>query len=167
MNRNWRDLLPLDDSQLLKLCKMSTLRRPGPGGQKKNVTDSAVRLRLTAENIEATAGESRSQHTNRANALNRMRLEIALRLRATVEDDFISNLESLDYMTSNAKNKDYPEIIALIFDYLAENNWDPRLLGKEMNIGQKAVLKIIEKDRRAIRALTEAKQTSSLRHSRK
>ena len=167
MNRSWRDLLPLDDSQLLKLCKMSTLRRPGPGGQKKNVTDSAVRLRLTVENIEATAGESRSQHTNRANALNRMRLEIALRLRATVEDDFMSNLESLDYMTSNAKNKDYPEIIAVIFDYLAENNWDPRLLGKEMNIGQKAVLKIIEKDRRAIRALTEAKQTSSLRHSRK
>ena len=167
MNRNWRDLLPLDDSQLLKLCKMSTLRRPGPGGQKKNVTASAVRLRLTGENIEASAGESRSQHTNRANALNRMRLEIALRLRATVEDDFISNLESLDYMTSNAKNKDYPEIIALIFDYLAENNWDPRLLGKEMNIGLKAVLKIIEKDRRAIRALTEAKQTSSLRHSRK
>ena len=146
---------------------MSTLRRPGPGGQNKNVTDSAVRLRLTGENIEASAGESRSQHTNRANALNRMRLEIALRLRATVEDDFISNLESLDYMTSNAKNKDYPEIIALIFDYLAENNWDPRLLGKEMNIGQKAVLKIREKDRRAIRALTEAKQTSSLRHSRK
>ena len=96
-----------------------------------------------------------------------MRLEIALRLRATIEDDFILNLESLDYLTSNAKNKDYPEIIALIFDYLAENNWDPRLLGKEMNIGQKAVLKIIEKDRRAIRALTEAKQTSSLRHSRK
>ena len=167
MNRNWRDLLPLDDSQLLRLCRMSTLRRPGPGGQKKNVTDSAVRLRLTGENIEATAGESRSQHTNRANALNRMRLEIALRLRATVEGDFISNLEYLDYMTSNDKNKDYPEIIALIFDYLAENNWDPRLLGKEMNIGQKAVLKIIEKDRRAIRALTEAKQTSSLRHSRK
>ena len=126
-----------------------------------------MRLRLTGENLEATAGESRSQHTNRANALNRMRLEIALRLRATVEDNFISNLESLDYITSNAKNKDYPEIIALIFDYLAENNWDPRLLGKEMNIGQKAVLKIIEKDRRAIRALTEAKQTSSLRHSRK
>ena len=146
---------------------MSTLRRPGPGGQNKNVTDSAVRLRLTGENIEASAGESRSQHTNRANALNRMRLEIALRLRATIEDDFISNLESLDYMTSNAKNKDYPEIIALIFDYLGENNWDPRLLAKEMNIGQKAVLKIIEKDRRAIRALTEAKQTSSLRHSRK
>ena len=154
MKRNWRDLLSLDDSQLLKLCKVSTLRRPGPGGQKKNVTDSAVRLRLTGENIEATAGESRSQHTNKASALNRMRLEIGLNLRAVVEDDFILN-------------KNYPEIIALIFDYLADNNWDPRLLAKEMNIGQKAVLKIIEKDRRAIRALTEAKQTSSLRHSRK
>jgi len=89
----WRDLLPLDDGALLAGCDFDRFRASGPGGQKRNVTDSAVRLRHRATGLTAEANESRSQHENRARALARLRREIALRLRAPLASD--TQLEAL------------------------------------------------------------------------
>ena len=81
----WADLLPLDDGALFAQCQFDRFRAGGPGGQKRNVTDAAVRLRHLASGLSAQATESRSQHENRARALRRLRRTIALRLRAPVE----------------------------------------------------------------------------------
>ncbi len=81
------DYLALDDAQLLRLCEVDTYRASGPGGQKRNKTDSAVRLRLPGLGLAVVGTESRSQHENRARALRRMRLAIALELRRSVNPD--------------------------------------------------------------------------------
>jgi hypothetical protein len=78
----WRELLPLSDRELLAQCAVDRYRASGPGGQKRNVTDSAVRLRHLPSGLVAQANESRSQHENRARALSRLRRTIALRARA-------------------------------------------------------------------------------------
>lgn len=54
-------------------------RASGPGGQHRNTTDSAVRIRHLPTGIVVQAAESRSQHRNREMALQR--LATALRLR--------------------------------------------------------------------------------------
>lgn len=79
---SWREFLPLEDRALLAQCEVDRFRASGPGGQKRNVTDSAVRLRHRASGLTGEANESRSQHENRARALGRLRRELALRLRA-------------------------------------------------------------------------------------
>jgi hypothetical protein len=71
----------LDDAALLSECEVDTFRGPGPGGQKRNKTDSAVRLRHGPTGIIVVAGESRSQAENRARALKRLRKALALRVR--------------------------------------------------------------------------------------
>ena len=78
----WRDLLPLPDRALLDQCEVDRYRASGPGGQKRNVSDSAVRLRHRPSGLAAQAHESRSQHENRARALRRLRRAIALGARA-------------------------------------------------------------------------------------
>lgn len=78
----WRELLPLSDALLLAQCAVDRYRASGPGGQKRNVTDSAVRLRHRPSGLVAQANESRSQHENRARALRRLRRTIALEARA-------------------------------------------------------------------------------------
>ncbi len=78
----WRELLPLSDAELLAQCAVDRHRASGPGGQKRNVTDSAVRLRHLPSGLVAQANESRSQHENRARALRRLRRTIALGARA-------------------------------------------------------------------------------------
>ena len=56
----------LTDAQLLAQCEVDTYRASGPGGQKRNKTSSAVRLRHPPSGLIVIAEESRSQHENRA-----------------------------------------------------------------------------------------------------
>ena len=82
-------LLGLADPALLAQCKMDRLRGSGPGGQKRNKTESSVRLRHTATGLAALSGESRSQPENKARALRRLRERIAFDLREPVDlDDY-------------------------------------------------------------------------------
>jgi hypothetical protein len=71
----------LTDDQLLAQCDVDTYRASGPGGQKRNKTSSAVRLRHPPTGLIVIAEESRSQHENKAKALKRLRKALFLELR--------------------------------------------------------------------------------------
>src|SRR6266404_4102181 len=71
----------LTDAQLLAQCQVDTYRASGPGGQKRNKTSSAVRVRHPPSGLIVIAEESRSQHENRARALRRLRRALYLKLR--------------------------------------------------------------------------------------
>lgn len=76
---------PLNDTQLLAQCEVDTYRASGPGGQKRNKTSSAVRIRHLPSGLIVIAEESRSQHENRAKALKRLRQAFVLKLREPVD----------------------------------------------------------------------------------
>jgi hypothetical protein len=78
------DWSALTDEQLLAQCEVDTYRASGPGGQKRNKTSSAVRLRHPPSGLIVIAEESRSQHENRARALRRLRRALYLKLREPV-----------------------------------------------------------------------------------
>ncbi len=80
--RRW---LLMSDAQLLDGCEFDTYRASGPGGQKRNKTSSAVRLRHADTGLIVTAVESRSQHENKARAVRRLRQAIALNRRNQVD----------------------------------------------------------------------------------
>jgi hypothetical protein len=75
---NWANLT---DAQLLTQCEVDTYRASGPGGQKRNKTSSAVRLRHLPSSLIVIAEESRSQHENRLRALRRLRQALYLKIR--------------------------------------------------------------------------------------
>jgi hypothetical protein len=77
----------LSDAQLLAQCEVDTYRASGPGGQKRNKTSSAVRLRHPASGLIVIAEESRSQHENRARALRRLRQAFYLKVRDELGPD--------------------------------------------------------------------------------
>ncbi len=79
------DWTSLTDEQLLAQCSVDTYRASGPGGQKRNKTSSAVRLRHGPTGLMVIAEESRSQHENRARALRRIRQAIYLQVRDTID----------------------------------------------------------------------------------
>src|SRR5579859_4717913 len=75
------DWTGLTDAALLAQCAVDTYRASGPGGQKRNKTSSAVRLRHEPSGLIVIAEESRSQHENRVRALRRLREALHLKLR--------------------------------------------------------------------------------------
>src|SRR5262249_3926644 len=77
----------LTDDQLLAQCEVDTYRASGPGGQKRNKTSSAVRLRHPPSGLLVIAEESRSQHENKAKALRRLRRAFYLELREPLPTD--------------------------------------------------------------------------------
>jgi hypothetical protein len=84
MRATWADLT---DAQLLAQCEVDTYRASGPGGQKRNKTSSAVRLRHLPSGLMTIAEESRSQHQNRAKALKRLRQALYLKLRDALTEE--------------------------------------------------------------------------------
>ena len=67
--------------QLLLECDVTPYRSSGPGGQKKNKTESSVRVRHRPTGIVRIATESRSQSANKLRALDRIRQALAARRR--------------------------------------------------------------------------------------
>jgi len=82
----------LTDPQLLAQCEVDTYRASGPGGQKRNKTSSAVRLRHLPSGLLVIGEESRSQHENKARALRRIRQRLWLALREPLPADLPSNV---------------------------------------------------------------------------
>jgi hypothetical protein len=79
------DWTTLSDDELLAQCAVDTYRASGPGGQKRNKTSSAVRVRHGPSGLVVIAEESRSQHENRAKALARLRHALHLQVREPVD----------------------------------------------------------------------------------
>ncbi len=73
--------LPEHLVRLLRDCDVQPFKSSGPGGQKKNKTESSVRVRHRPSGIVRIATESRSQGRNRAAALERVYRALEVRAR--------------------------------------------------------------------------------------
>ena len=116
-----RARLDFDDSRLLAECEVHVFRASGPGGQHRNKTSSAVRLRHRLSNLTAKAVESRSQHQNKARALRRLREVLAVQIRRPLPET-IEWPEHMNVANGRLKmasnNPSVCHVIGLILDAL-------------------------------------------------
>ena len=73
--------LPEHLERLARDCDVTPFKSSGPGGQKKNKTESSVRVRHRSTGITRIATESRSQPRNRELALERVWRELERRAK--------------------------------------------------------------------------------------
>lgn len=81
------DALLATDDQLIAQAEVDRYRASGPGGQHRNKTESAVRLRHKPTGVSAIGEDSRSQAENKLHAVRRLRAAIALEVREPVALD--------------------------------------------------------------------------------
>ncbi len=117
--------LRLDDAALLAQCEVDVYRASGPGGQKRNKTCSAVRLRHTPTGLMGNAVEDRSQHSNKRRAIRRLRETIALSVRTDIDPGSYepsaclrSYLRAGGPLKVSTRNEDYPCVVAEVLDVL-------------------------------------------------
>jgi len=136
--------LTLEDDVLIEQCEVDVYRASGPGGQKRNKTCSAVRLRHTPTGLVSHAVEDRSQHGNKRRALRRLREAIALHVRRRVDLTSYSRSERLDSYVNergqlrvNSRNRDFPSVVAEVLDVLtaAESRVSDAAAALELSTG--------------------------------
>jgi hypothetical protein len=117
--------LRLTDQKLLAECEVHTYRASGPGGQKRNKVESAVRICHKRTGVSAIAEDSRSQLENRPLALRRLREAIAIQVRSPIDPtnfeppaEWSTALQTARPLRLNEKNPDYPIVIATALDAL-------------------------------------------------
>ena len=100
-----RRLLELDDRALAGECEVDLYKASGTGGQKRNKTSSAVRMRHKPSGVISKAADSRSQSDNRRKALLRLRENLAFDLRELLPSDYQPSLAAGDALTKGPYGK--------------------------------------------------------------
>ncbi|MSQ30523.1 MAG: peptide chain release factor-like protein [Dehalococcoidia bacterium] len=153
---DWRDYLGLSDAELFEQCEFDRFRASGPGGQKKNKTASAVRLRHRPTGLTGEAVEERSQHLNRARALRRLRMEIAYGLRAPV--DVEAGPPEVSFGLPSARNPAYPPAVAHLFDVLEACGWRLAEAAPHLGITTARLGRALAREEALFRAVSERRQ---------
>ncbi len=164
-------LLALPDSALLRECEVDRYRASGPGGQKRNKTDSAVRLRHRASGLVAHSTDSRSQHANRARAVRRLREKIALELREPVSVDGytappeLAALAARGGAATRRERDTATHLLALaqLLDLFAAVDFAVAPVGAALGITTGAASKLLLSDDRAARHVNHLRSQHHLR----
>lgn len=128
-----------EDKFLLGQCEVDTYRASGPGGQKRNKTSSAVRLRHLPSGLIAISEDSRSQHENKAWALKRLRRDICIKLREPCPDPFclpenLSPFLSPSGIHISTKNASFFPLGAIVLDLLEKHQGRVSSVGAALKI---------------------------------
>jgi len=145
--------LALTEQEFLKQCTFDPYSASGPGGQKRNRTYSAVRITHKPTGFSAVAEQSRSQHENRLLACRRLKIVLALRMRAqssggwklpqTLEPYFKPSVQKI-----NPKNERYALFCAAMLDLLYQQRGSLSLAARVLGVssGQCGKLFMVAKD---------------------
>jgi hypothetical protein len=110
------------DPQLVAQCREHRYRASGPGGQHRNKTESAIRLVHQPSGITVTATERRSQHENRAKAVERLREAIAVTARCPLNmtdfrlPDTLADATSAGRVLIGRRDPRYLVLLAWVLD---------------------------------------------------
>lgn len=145
----WHHPACLDPADLLKQCEISTGRSGGPGGQHRNKVETLVHIRHEPSGVEAHAGERRSQVENKNVAMMRLRLALAVSVRAGVPAGEIGSTLWRSRCTGgkiscNPEHHDFPSILAEAMDVLAAGSWDPRNAALRLECSTSQLIKLLK-----------------------
>ena len=168
-------LLLANDATLLAQCEVDRYRASGPGGQHRNKTESAVRIRHLPTGVQAIAEDSRSQAENKAIALRRVRAQFALRFREPVALEGYAPSPRLAAMVAGGaarlgeKTRQTPEFwIAMgeLLDVFLADGCEVRATADRLGIGSSALSKLLLRDEGVAKVVNEERAQRGLRPMR-
>lgn len=166
------DYLLASDDALIAQCEVDRYRASGPGGQHRNKTESAVRLRHKLTGISAIGEDSRSQAENKVHAVRRLRSALALEVREPVTlDGFVPSPRLASFVAAGtaplgAKTRQTGEFWAAIgelLDLLVAGNLEIAATAQRLGITTGALSKLLLHDDHVARAVNDLRRSKGMR----
>jgi len=150
----------LSEDQLLQQCQLTQTRRGGPGGQHRNKVESAIVLIHQPTGVSGQAGERRSQHQNRGVALHRLRINLALAIRAKRSPDSPPSTIWLKHLKGkqikvNDENFDFPAIMAEALDCLQQAGFDLEIASQQLLVSKSQLVKLLKQEPAAFKLFNQ------------
>jgi hypothetical protein len=152
--------LPIDE--LLKACDIRRTRRGGPGGQHRNKVETAIVIEHRPTGVIAEGSERRSQEQNRAVALFRLRINLALEVRshrgpAEEPTALWRSRCSGGKLFVSAEHDDFPALLAEALDAVTTRQMDLRAAADSLGCTPSQLTKFLQQEPRAMRVVNDAR----------
>ena len=134
---------------------MEFVRRSGPGGQHRNKVSTAVVLSHRPTGVKAEANERRSQAENRAVAIFRLRIHLALEIRIQHKNgDLPSPLWKSRCIGGRIEvsptHEHFPVLLAEALDVIEAAGFDPKPAAAVLGCSISQLVKFLKKEPRAL-----------------
>ena len=166
------DHLLVSDDALIAQCEVDRYRASGPGGQHRNKTESAVRLRHKLTGVSAIGEDSRSQSENKLHAVRRLRSAIALEVREPVHiEGYAPSARLAAFVVRGtaplgAKTKltgEYWAAIAELLDLLVGGGLEIAATAQRLGITTGALSKLLLHDDQVARVVNDLRRGKGMR----
>ena len=166
------DYLLASDDALIAQSEVDRYRASGPGGQHRNKTESAVRLRHKLTGVTAIGEDSRSQAENKVHAVRRLRSAIALEVREPVRlEDYrpstrLANIVAGGTAPLGAKTRltgDYWAAMAELLDVLVAGNLEIAMTEQRLGITTGELSKLLLHDESVARVVNDLRRAKGMR----
>jgi len=155
--------LPVEE--LLREVRVERTRASGPGGQHRNRVATAIRLTHLPTGLQAQASERRSQNENRIQAIQRLRLRLALEVREPLtEERFVAPgayrpseewrlRRRGERIRARTSHPDFPALLAEVLDLLQLYEDDVARTGRALGVSRTQLVRFLGLEPAALAAL--------------
>jgi hypothetical protein len=160
------------DDQLIAQCEVDRYRASGPGGQHRNKTESAVRLRHRSSGVSAIGEDSRSQSENKHHAVRRLRSAIALEVREPVPlEHFVPSARLAAFVRGGTaplgaktrQTSEYWAAIGELLDLLVAGKLEIAATAQRLGITTGAMSKLLLHDDLVARTVNDLRRAAQMR----
>jgi len=162
------DYVLASDDALIAQCEVDRYRASGPGGQHRNKTESAVRLRHKLTGVSAIGEDSRSQAENKVHAVRRLRAALALHIREPVLaiSPRLARFVAAGTAPLGAKTRltgEFWAAVGELLDLVVANQLEIGTTAQKLGITTGALSKLLLHDEQVARAINDLRRAKGMR----
>jgi hypothetical protein len=137
----------VDDRTLLLQCEITSSSSHGPGGQHRNKTESAIRLRHRPSGLFAQCEDHRERARNRDEALRRLRIRLVIAMRGISDPAWLAPYLKGRQVAAGANAREFPLLAAICLDALASANGSLADAAKALGMSSTQFVKLVTADK--------------------